>query len=64
MLCRQPVVILSTLLVLASVASGNASDTPQALYGKSLVVRWTETRNQTYPDGTQTHPVVQTAFTI
>jgi hypothetical protein len=55
-------------LLVACLVLGSASETsaavPRALYGKSLVVSWTESRNQQFPDGTRNQRVVTTAFTI
>lgn len=54
---------IAAVLVFAFATASEAA-VPRALYGKSLVVSWTETRNQQFPDGAKNQRVVQTAFTM
>jgi hypothetical protein len=37
---------------------------PQALYNKSIVMHWSEGRATKYPDGSQRHIVVNSAYTV
>jgi hypothetical protein len=54
---------IAAALILAS-ATASEAEVPHALRGKSILVGWTETRQQEFPDGTKNQRVVRTAFAI
>jgi len=60
---RAPWVIAGSL-VLVPLAAFAASIAPRELYGKSILVTWSEGRHQTSTEGRSRVTVVHTTFTI
>ena len=56
--------VIAGVLALAPLAASAASNAPRELYGKSVIVSWTEGRHQKFPDGHTNLRVVHAGFTI